>query len=127
MTDKEWDRFNVYAPFVREVRYDEMVSGCYSFALEGNLRHRLTPRRERTLVPNLTHLQWYPPSGDELRVLLHLLCNRLVLLDVKFPIPIDEDEEISFPEIADYVRLVEEITVAAPNFKHLTLFSKLDH
>jgi hypothetical protein len=95
--------------------------GRYPFALEGDLQHRLSPRGERALLPNLTHLRGVLGSGDELRSLMHILSNRLVSLRVDFGGP------EPFPAIADYVRLMEEIMIVAPNTQHLALFAKVDH
>jgi hypothetical protein len=54
---------------------------------------------------------------------MHLLSSRLVSLRLDF---VSSHRQPSFPAIADYVRLVEEIMVAVPNLQQLALYGSMD-
>jgi hypothetical protein len=94
----------------------EGLEGTFAFALEGDIRHRQKPRRERAILPNLTHIESFPESAEDLRVLFHLMSNRLVSLQIDIAWGIQWP---SFPRVADCARLVEEIVLTAPKLNHL--------
>jgi hypothetical protein len=94
----------------------EFIGGSFAFALEGGIRHRQKSRRERALLPNLTHITSRPQNVEDLRVLFHLISNRLVSLNISI---LWGRRTTSFPEMADCVRLVEEIILTSPKLNHL--------
>jgi hypothetical protein len=127
LTSKEWQRFEAYAPLVRHLSDTVIQLGSYSTILEGNIHLREKPRRERALLPNVTHLDAFPACQEDLRVLMCLLSRRLISLKVTFSY-IEElrNEDTVFPQSSDCVRLVEEIMSTSPNLTHLELFRGYD-
>jgi hypothetical protein len=124
LTNRDWERFEVYAPLVLHFEGTEsMLLGSYSALLEGSTSLRERPRPERALLPNLTHLEITPVCQEDFRALLFLLSNRLISLKVTFSNITESDNQgIIFPQSSDYVRLAEEIISASPNLTDLDIF-----